>query len=113
MNMDTTKQAEIDNAIAASMEDLRHGIEDAVQQAERTSAAAPPQSELERFQASIERQHELLRKRMVTTESRYQLERARTLNDFWLRFQQLEYELAEAVRALDQAHDRQVASDRK
>lgn len=114
MNFPNGNQAEVDDAIAVSMDELRKGIDEAlhIPPAPVRPPIEPP-SELERFLASGERLLETLRQRMLASESRYELERVRVADGFRVRMRNLEHEAAEALRALDRRHAAKAAADRK
>jgi len=108
MNM----QNQTDTGLAAQMEDLRKGIEEAATTFE-AGTPATSRTELERFQAAIERQRESLRKRMLANESQYEIERTQLVDAFRVRLRNLQHEAGEALRAFELRHHRKAVEDRK
>lgn len=102
----TMNDAEADKP-ATTMADIRAGIEDAIAKQDGKP------DELARFGSMVERNREVLRRRMLTNESAYQMDRVALLDEYRLKFQQLQHDMAEDLRALDGAFERQRAIDTK
>lgn len=113
MNANTSNlEAELDQAIGVDMEKIRRGDEVAMN-GNPLRPASEGSSELERFMASAERLLEVQRRRMLSIESRYELDRVRLIDGYRVQMRNLEHAAREAVRNLDLAHERTAAEARK
>lgn len=71
-------------------------------------ATVPARSDLEAFMTSGEKMLELQRSKISTARSRYELERARMVDDYRTRIEALEHEGGESLRQLDIAHEKEL-----
>ncbi len=108
----------IQNATASDLEkELDTAVENDLAEARREpvmphiprAVERSPHQQLEAFMASSAKMLELQRRQLIQSESDYQMERLRLLNDYHVRIQTLQNECADAVRLLDIRHKNDLA----
>lgn len=83
---------------------LRHDPHKPAMPPTSTLPERTPRAQLEAFMSSSANMLEIQRRNIIQTESAYQLDRLKLLDDYRIRIETLKNECADAVRALDQKH---------